>query len=79
MDALVTVSVYSTLGEEVASLVDGVHAAGSYEVEWKGTRKDGIPLSTGVYFVKMSAKPVTNSQLAGPGGYSAVRKVLLMK
>lgn len=59
----VTLKVYDILGKEVATLVDEVKSAGSYEVKFNASK-----LSSGVYFYKMEA-----------GGYTATKKLTLMK
>ena len=58
-----TLKVYDVLGNEVATLVDEYKPAGSYEVEF-----DGSKLSSGVYFYKMQA-----------GDYISVRKMILLR
>jgi hypothetical protein len=47
---LVTLKVYSVLGEEVAALIEEPHEAGTYEVTW-----DAKGLSSGVYFYRLRA------------------------
>ncbi len=59
----VSLKVYDVLGREVATLVDGRQNAGTYSVKFDGSR-----LATGVYFYRLKA-----------GGYSAVRKLMLVK
>jgi hypothetical protein len=59
----VTINIYNTLGEEVASLVDGMQDAGFKSVEWDAA---GIP--SGMYFYKITA-----------GLFSDVKKMLLVK
>jgi hypothetical protein len=48
-DALVSLKVYNVLGQEVATLVDGLRAAGEHTITWDGRNGAGIPLSSGVY------------------------------
>lgn len=55
-DADVSVIVYSILGEEVVRLVDERRSAGVHEIEWTGTRKDRMNVSSGVYVVRVIAR-----------------------
>ncbi|MFI5252704.1 MAG: LamG-like jellyroll fold domain-containing protein [Bacteroidota bacterium] len=61
--AHVTLSVYNTLGERVALLVDGQEQAGYHNVTLHGEA-----LSSGVYFYRINA-----------GSFTDVKKLLLMK
>ena len=61
--SFVTVRVYNALGEEVATLVDGVQGAGVHEV-----RFDAATLATGVYLCRMQS-----------GAFVEARKILLVK
>jgi hypothetical protein len=61
--AHVTLKVYDLLGSEVATLVEGLHGAGSYQ-----QRFDASLLSSGVYICKLTA-----------GRFSASRKLLIVK
>lgn len=70
IDNFVTIKVYSILGEEVATLVDGFETAGFKSVEF-----DGSNLSSGIYFVRMNASlsPTTGQ------AFSDVQKIILIK
>jgi hypothetical protein len=59
----VTLTVYDVLGREVAVLVDGKHAAGTYNASW-----DASGQASGVYFYRLSA-----------GNYVQIRKMLLLR
>jgi hypothetical protein len=63
MDIHVTIRVYNTLGKEVATLVNEVKPAGSYEVTLNGKG-----LSSGVYYYQMKA-----------GNFIGTKKIILMK
>ncbi|MCZ6631801.1 MAG: cohesin domain-containing protein, partial [bacterium] len=60
--------VYNILGQEVAVLMDGQQGAGFHRVVWDGKDLLGRPVSSGIYFVRMSTE-----------GFSDVRKMLLLK
>ncbi len=55
--------VYNLLGQEVATLVEGMKEPGSYQVEWNAT-----VFPSGIYFYRLQA-----------GNYTATQKMLLMK
>jgi 5'-nucleotidase/UDP-sugar diphosphatase len=59
----VSLKVYNTLGQEVATLVNGENPAGRHEVVW-----DASDVPSGVYFYRLEAN-----------GSSAVEKLLLLK
>jgi hypothetical protein len=59
----VTLRVYNTLGEEVATLIRGDRAAGTFKATWDAS---GMP--SGVYFYRLTA-----------GEYVETRKMILMR
>gem|GEM_PF-734376 len=63
VDTRVTLRVYNVLGEEVATLVDGLQVSGFRSVEWDA---EGMP--SGVYYYKLSA-----------GDFTDVKKMLFLK
>ena len=71
--SLVTVKVYNVLGQEIKTLMnqelveEGVHEL----------RFDASALSSGVYFYRLTAKPVDDDGVVS--GFTAVKKMLLMK
>ncbi|MCU0452053.1 MAG: alpha-amylase family glycosyl hydrolase [Bacteroidetes bacterium] len=56
----VEVAVYSVLGQRVATLAEGHHAAGRYRVTWRAAGPDAQP--SGVYFVRMQAGGLSRTQ-----------------
>jgi hypothetical protein len=62
-EARVLLKVYDVLGQEIATLVDGVQKVGEHEVEWNAA---GSP--SGVYFYRMQTD-----------GYTSTKKLLLLK
>jgi flagellar hook assembly protein FlgD len=65
--------IYSVLGEEVTTLVSEHRSAGDYTVVWHAQDGNGLPVPSGVYFVRMTA--------AGREGrvFTATRKLVLMR
>ena len=59
----VTLKIFNTLGEEIATLVNEEKAVGSYEVNWNAAN-----LPSGVYFYRLQA-----------GGFVQTRKMILLK
>ena len=55
--------VYNLLGQEVAALVNGERAAGSYTVDFNAEK-----LGTGVYFYRIDA-----------GSFTQVKKMVIVK
>ncbi len=59
----VTIRIYNLLGQEVATLFDGMQEPGHYTIVWDASRQ-----SSGVYFYRMTAP-----------GFNAVRKMLVIR
>jgi hypothetical protein len=51
----VRLRVFNVLGQEIASLVDDIRAAGDYETSWTGTTDHGAAVPSGVYFLSLEA------------------------
>ena len=66
----VTMKVYSILGQEVATLVDGIQDAGYHQILWQASH-----LASGAYLVRITA---ASTQVQG-GSFTQVKKMLLMK
>jgi protocatechuate 3,4-dioxygenase beta subunit len=74
-DSRVSLKVYSILGQEVNTLVNDVQKASSYNTTWNGRDKNGMQVSSGVYFFRLFAQPMD-----GKGRpFVQVKKMLLMK
>jgi hypothetical protein len=68
----VSLRVYDLLGREVRTLVDDLHGAGYASAIWDGTSGAGLPVSSGIYFVRL--------EVAGGGQpFTAHRRMLLVK
>jgi hypothetical protein len=64
----VNVTVYDVRGARVKTLVSGPKSAGHYVAQWDGHDESGNPVSSGVYFYRMTS-----------GNFAAVRKMVLLK
>ena len=64
----VRIVVYSTLGQEVRTLIADQREAGRHQVVWNGRDALGRQVATGVYLIRMNA-----------GSFSRVQRVMLLK
>jgi hypothetical protein len=64
----VKLTIFNTLGEEVATLVRQYQEAGSYEVEWNGRLSSGVRAPSGVYLYRLEGE-----------GLRLVRKMTLLQ
>ena len=64
----VELSIYNLAGQKVATLVEGMRAAGIYEVKWDGKDARGRSLASGVYLYRLQA-----------GGRVSSRALVLLK
>ena len=67
-DGNVKVDVYNILGRRVRTLVDEFRVAGTHQTDWDGRSEDGVDVSTGVYFYRITAER-----------FSSTRKMVLLK
>ena len=64
----VSLQVFNTHGQLVATLVEGMWSAGTYQTAWDGRDAHGQAVSSGVYIVRLDAE-----------GRQATRKMLLIQ
>ena len=64
----VRLTVYDVLGREVATLVSGRRAAGTYTATWDGRTATGAPAPSGVYLYRIEA-----------GSFVQTRRMMLLK
>jgi predicted CXXCH cytochrome family protein len=64
----VTISIFDASGTLIYTLVNNQFQAGTYSVQWNGTRGLGESVPSGVYFYRISA-----------GEYNATKKMMLVK
>jgi len=66
--ARTTLNIYAADGRHVRTLLDESRAAGVHRVTWNGTDDAGAPVSSGVYFYRLSS-----------GRFADTRKMVLLK
>jgi hypothetical protein len=66
--AEVRLTVYDTIGREVAVLAEGSYPAGDHTVRWDGRDHRGVKVSSGVYLYRLTA-----------GGKSETRRMALVR
>lgn len=64
----VNLRIYNLLGEEVSILANDVYEQGIHRMRWNGNTQQGVPASSGVYFVRLSA-----------GAHTTTAKIVLVK
>jgi hypothetical protein len=67
-DGKVKLTVFNSLGQRIATLVDMKQMSGSYQVTWNGMSDFGVKMSSGVYFYHIEAD-----------GFSKTMKMIMMK
>ncbi len=65
---MTTLEIFDLLGRPVTTLVNEYQSASDYTITWGGTDMNHQPVSSGVYFYKLTS-----------GEFSNVKKVMLMK
>lgn len=69
----VEVAIYNILGQKVTTLVSQELAPGTYSTMWDATSSQNLTVSTGVYYVRMTARD------RGVEQFSALHKLLFVK
>ncbi|HPN32908.1 MAG TPA: cohesin domain-containing protein [bacterium] len=64
----VSICVYDMLGRPVKELVNRSCSMGQYSLTWDGTREDGQPVGSGLYWLRMES-----------GAFQQTRRMLLLK
>lgn len=55
----VKLRIFDLMGREVTTLIQGQQRAGYYRVQWDGKNADGVPVTSGIYFVRLETPKVT--------------------
>jgi hypothetical protein len=64
----VKIEIFNSLGQKVTTLVDGKRNPGTHIINWNGIDSRGVPVSSGVYFYRLSTE-----------NYDKTMKMILMK
>ena len=71
----VVLKVYSMLGQELATLVDGIVETGYHQIVWNSQYAGGKQVASGVYLFRLNAQPTSGKGEA----FTQVKKMLLVK
>ena len=66
--ASVRIVVYDLLGQRIRTLIDKDQKAGYHSVRWNGRNDSGMPVSAGIYILRLTANK-----------YTAIKKMIFMK
>jgi len=72
--SLVRLSVYSMLGQLVATLADEELPTGRFGARWDGTGINGAKVSSGIYFYKLNAKSIQGNEK-----FTSTKKMVLIQ
>jgi hypothetical protein len=70
----IALKIYSVLGQEVATVVQGQQGPGHFEAVWDGRNSTGVSVGSGVYFYKLDAKATASAE-----AFTSIKKMLLLK
>jgi photosystem II stability/assembly factor-like uncharacterized protein len=74
-EAHVRLTVYSTTGQEIATLVDHAEAAGERKISWNAVTNGGDPVASGVYLYRIEMKPLRS----GSGSVTLSKKMVYLR
>jgi len=72
----VNLVVYDMLGREVSVLAEGARSPGVYEVVWDGRDREGLQVSSGIYFVRIT---MMRNDGVNTERFVDMRKMMMMK
>jgi hypothetical protein len=52
---LVKIEIFNSLGEKVKTLINSVYSPGYHSISWNGRDRNGVSVSSGIYFYKMQS------------------------
>ncbi|MEJ2053318.1 MAG: FG-GAP-like repeat-containing protein, partial [Calditrichaceae bacterium] len=73
--AIVKLTIFNLLGQEIISLTDGAYSTGKHQIRWNGRNKNGVYVSSGIYIYRLLVKePQTGKTL-----FHKQHKMILLK
>lgn len=71
----VSIEILNCIGQKIITLIDKRQVTGYYSVIWDGTNNEGLPVVSGVYFMRITTHPLDSFE----GKYIQIRKMVLLK
>jgi flagellar hook assembly protein FlgD len=76
--AEIQITVYDVLGREITRLANSTYYPGAYSVEWNGRSDQGLPMPSGIYYLRMIARTLSDEK-GGSAPFTMMRKMIMMK
>jgi hypothetical protein len=76
--AEIFVAVYDVLGREVSELAKGSYSPGVHSLTWDGKNASGVQMPSGVYYVRMLGKGLSETD-SNSKRFTSSRKMLMLK
>ncbi|MBS4034300.1 MAG: choice-of-anchor D domain-containing protein [Ignavibacterium sp.] len=73
IESRVKLSIFNTLGEQIALLINETIPAGYHEYEWNGTTNSGNKVSSGIYFYRIETEGINGQKFVN------VKKMMMVK
>jgi hypothetical protein len=73
-NSIVKLKIFNILGQEILTLVDATQKSGNYGIEWNGLNRNGLPVSSGLYFYNISMKSNDGKQ-----SFTKTHKMVLVR
>lgn len=71
-NAKISVKIYNTLGQEIATLVNKRESAGKHTIQWNGKDRYGKAVTSGVYLYRIEA-------VSEKGRFTETKKMVYLK
>ena len=70
---MVTIKVYNMLGQEVKTLLHGMHMQATSALNWDAAGADGRRVASGIYFFRLEAHGVSGARYFDAGKTMVLR------